>query len=292
MSAGGSARRRRTGGALLALAAATVLLPAEGRAQWAEGRGGWWAKLSFFHHQTTEQFRPNGDKRPFLSDGAESTSRAVFLDLLVGVTDRLDLWAQVPWFDLHFDDVLGDRNNSGVGDVRLSARYQLLSLRGGSVPVAVRYTAKVPVVDFPLDAEVIPVGEGQWDHEAWLETGASLWPLPAYGVLWLGYRWRMENTETTRHPGDELALLAEVGGDLWGDVGGKLVLDGIFGSSGSIQGIDLSGDEREILYLQPALTWEMAPSTWIEVGARLPLRGRNFPAGPQLTLALFHRAPA
>ena len=79
-----------------------------------------------------------------------------------------------------------------------------------------RFTAKVPVVDFPIDAEVIPVGEGQWDYEAWLEAGASFWPIPAYGVLWRGHRWRATNNEATRDPGDEYAFLAELGGDAEG----------------------------------------------------------------------------
>ena len=182
-----------------------------------------------------------------------------------------------------------ERRSTGIGDVRLSARYNLLRLRGGSIPVSVRYTAKIPIVDFPLDAEVIPVGEGQWDHEAWLESGASFWPVPAYAVVWLGYRWRMKNEETTRDPGDEVVFLAEVGGTVGRGVGGKLVLDGIFGKTGSIQGIDVSGDEREILYLQPTVTYELAPSTALEVGTRFPLQGKNFPAGPQFTVGVFRQ---
>jgi len=198
--------------AVLAAAAA----PAALAAQWPAGQGEGWAKLSAFHHRTTEQFRPDGERRPFLNDEAESVSSAVFLDVLVGVTDRLDLWAQVPWFHLRFDDVSDERTSSGVGDIRLSARHSLVQLRGGALPISARYTVKVPVVDFPQDAEVIPVGEGQWDHEAWLEAGLSLWPAPAYAVLWLGYRWRSRNDETTRDAVhtlfDELTKLHRAGG--------------------------------------------------------------------------------
>lgn len=281
-------RRRRS---VLAGPAGVLLLSAPGAlsAQWTEAPGRWWAKLSFFQHSTTEQYRADGEKRPFLTDGAESASRAVFLDALAGVTDRLDLWAQLPWFDLRFDDVLDRRRSSGVGDVRLSARYRLLDLAGGSIPVSFRYTVKVPVVDFPLDAEVIPVGEGQWDHEAWVEAGTSFWPVPAWAVLWVGYRWRLENPETTRDPGGERLLLAEVGGMLGRGLGGKVVVDALFGVPGAIQGVAVRGDEREIVYVQPTATWQAIPSTSLEVGVRIPLHGRNFPAGHQLTLALFHR---
>ena len=185
-------------------------------AQWPAGKGKYWTKLSVFHHRTTEQFRSSGEKRPFLAGNAIARSSAIFIDALVGVTDRADLWLQVPYFDLNFDDDVDERHSSGVGDVRLSARYNLFGLRSGSVQVAARFTTKIPVVDFPIDAEVIPVGEGQWDHEAWLEVGASFWPIPAYGVVWFGRRWRQINTKTTRDPGDEFALLAELGGTLAG----------------------------------------------------------------------------
>lgn len=274
---------------LLALLAA-VTAPAPLAAQWAAGKGGYWAKVSFFHHRTEDQFRSNGDKRPFLAGNARARSSALFLDALYGVTDRLDVWAQVPYFDLQFNDDVDDRHSTGIGDIRLSARYNVFRLKGGSIPLSVRFTTKIPVVDFPIDAEVIPVGEGQWDYEAWIEGGVSLWPVPAYGVLWLGYRWRAINDETTRDPGDERMLLAELGGTLFGPLGGKVVVDGIFGTSGAIQGVNVSGDEREILYVQPALTYQIRPGFIIETGARFPLRGKNFPAGPQFQVALFHQS--
>ncbi len=273
-----------------ALVAAAVLCSPLA-AQWPAGQGNYWTKLSIFHQSTTEQFRASGEKRPFLNSNAEARSSALFFDALVGVTDRLDLWLQVPYFDLNFDDDADERHSSGVGDLRLSARYNLFGLRDGSVQISGRFTTKIPIVDFPIDAEVIPVGEGQWDYEGWLEVGASFWPIPAYGVLWLGRRWRAMNDETTRDPGDEFAFLAELGGTFVGSLGGKVVLDVIFGSNGSIQGVRVSSDEREIMYLQPTVNYQITPSLLIEAAARVPLRGQNFPAGPQFMIALFHRPP-
>lgn len=270
---------------------AFVLTTPSLQAQWPVGQGSYWVKGSFFHHRTTQEFRSNGDKRDFLATDAVSSSNAFFLDALVGLTDRLDVWVQVPWFDLSFDDASGDRNSTGIGDVRVSARYNLFQLRGGSIPVSARFTAKVPVADLTIDAEVIPVGEGQWDYEAWLESGISLWPMPLYSVLWVGYRWRTLNEETTREPGDEITFLAEVGGTDWiGGVGGKVVVDGIFGRAGAIQGIQLGGDDRrEILYVAPTLLYSFTPSTSLEVGVRIPLMGKNFPAGSPLQIGLFHQ---
>lgn len=261
------------------------------QAQWPIGEGGFWAKLSWFHHQTTEQFRSTGRKLPFLNTDAESVSDALFVDLAVGITPKLDLWAQLPYFDLNFNDAADDRNSRGFGDLRVSARYNVAVLRNGSWPVSVRFTTKVPLVDFPIDAEVIPVGEGQFDHEVWLESGISLYPLPLYSVVWLGHRWRGLNQETTRDPGDEVAFLAEFGGtSLLGPVGVKLLADGIFGRAGRIQGIQLGPDDRrQILYLAPTLLLNISESTIIETGPRIPLLGRNYPAGAAYQVGLFHQ---
>lgn len=276
----------------LALLLALVLCtPAAVGAQWPAGRGGYWAKVSVFRHQTTEQYRADGQRRPFLSSNAVSTSVAVFADVLVGVADRVDVWVQAPYFDLRFDDDGEDRRSTGVGDVRTAVRVNLLRLRGGSLPISVRLAAKAPIADLTVDAEVIPVGEGQWDYEAWLEGGISLWPLPAYSVVWVGYRWRTLNEVTTRRPGDEVVFLAEVGATrLLGGVGGKVIVDGLLGRAGSVQGIRLGDDDgRRILYVAPTATWAITSSTLVEVAARIPLLGRNFPAGVPLQIGLFHQ---
>lgn len=268
-----------------------LLVPTGADAQWPVGQGAYWVKASFFHHRTTEEFRSDGEKRDFFAQDAVSRSNAYFFDALVGVTDRLDVWLQVPYFDLSFDDAAAQRNSTGIGDVRVSARYNLLQLRDGSIPISARFTVKVPVADLTVDAEVIPVGEGQWDYEAWLESGISLWPLPLYSVVWLGYRWRTLNEETTREPGDEVTFLAELGGTEWlGGLGGKVVVDGIFGRAGVIQGIALGpGDRREILYVAPTALYSFRPSTTLEVGVRIPVMGKNFPAGSPVQVGLFYQ---
>ena len=141
-----------------ALAVVTFVLPLE--AQWPSGQGSGWAKLSVFHHRMTEEYRPDGGTAPFVNNGAESRSTAIYADLLFGVTDRVDVWLQVPYFELNFDADKERRHTSGVGDVRLSARVNILQFRDGSVPVSARLTVKIPVDSLEIDAEVIPVGEG------------------------------------------------------------------------------------------------------------------------------------
>jgi outer membrane putative beta-barrel porin/alpha-amylase len=275
---------------IVATAAALFVLGQPVSGQWPMGQGNFWAKTSFFYHETAEQYRSNGDRLPFLNSDAKSVSKAFFVDASVGLFDGLDVWLQVPYFDLTFNDDADDRRSTGVGDIRLSARYNLFQLKGGSLPISARFTTKFPVNDFPINAEVIPVGEGQFDYELWLESGLSLWPLPAYTVVWVGYRWRTLNTETTRKPGNEFTFLAEFGGTaLLGGLGGKIVVDGLFGEPGEIQGIAVGdADRRQILYVGPTLLYSFTESTMLEVGARIPLLGKNWPAGAPFQVGLFH----
>ena len=61
----------------------------------------------------------------------------------------------------------------------------------------------MPGSDFPVDATVLPLTEGQLDFETSLASGGTLGSLPLYVTGWLGYRLRSENQEAARKPGDE-----------------------------------------------------------------------------------------
>lgn len=268
---------------LAALFLLTFVTPAAG--QWPAGAGRGWGKLTLMSHETTARFDDNGDEQEFFA-GGESASRAVFLDVLVGVHDHLDLWLQIPWFDLSFDDAARDRDVSGFGDARAFARWNLGHHLLGGVPLSLRAGVKAPLSDFPIDAEVIPVGEGQWDVEVWLEGGHSFWPVPAYAVTWVGYRWRLENGPAQRDPGDERLFLVEVGLTT-APIGAKIVVDGLLGRNPVIQGIEVGQGRREIVVFQPELVVRPGRSVTVSIGLRQPLHGRSFPAGRQYLMGVF-----
>lgn len=275
--------RRGAGVALLTLG----LAAAEVGAQWPAGRGAGWVKLTGFSHSTDTQFDAAGGERRIFGSGV-SESRAVFLDALVGVHDVLDLWIQVPWFDLAFTDVAAAREARGFGDARGFVRYAVGHHFLAGVPLSVRVGAKAPLRDFPLDAEIIPVGEGQWDVEAWAEAGRSFHPLPLYAVAWLGHRWRFENEEAQVDPGDERLFLLDAGLTTR-PIGAKLVVDGLFGTDPVIQGVRAGQGRREIVVLQPEILVQLTPAVSLEAGFRQPLHGRSYPAGRQYLVGVFAR---
>lgn len=246
----------------LAALALALVLPARGAAQWVEPPGQGWFQLTLYHQDTDRQFAFDGDRREIFADGRAVTT-ALFLTAALGVAPGVDVWAQLPWQRLRFDDDAGDRERKGLGDPRLHVRVAPLSYLGLQVPLALRAGVKLQVAEVLPDAKIIPLGEGQRDWEAMIELGHSFWPRSEFLMGWVGYRWRERDDARERDFGDELFFLASAGGDLafLGELAYKVTLEGLYGQTPEIEGVELGG--------------------------RIPLQGRNLPAGPSLVLGWF-----
>ncbi len=253
-------------------------------AQWIEKPGSGWIQAAVYRHETSTLFDETGSRRGIFSDGhAETTS--LFVTVAGGLYRGVDAWFQLPVHHLIFEDNLDRRIRTGVGDPRIYLRAgpELFGLR--AVPVAVRAGVKLVGGDFPVDAEIIPLGEGQRDWEMMLEAGFSFYPIPAYMMGWIGYRWRETNDEAAWKPGDEtFAYLA--GGGTIGRAPWKIAVEGWLGSPAIIQGISIRSARREILQIYPSVGWPIGPGA-VELGLRVPLAGRNLPAGPAIVVGYF-----
>ena len=279
----------------LALLLGALLVP-PARGQWVEAPGTGWVKLQGAHQDTRRKFNREGEITAFDSEDARSLTTTVRLTGAVGLWRGLDAWIDVPYHRLAFNDVQADRLQTGVADPRLFLRAgpALVGLDALPFAVALRGGVKFPVGEFDVNAEVIPLSEGQRDWELLLEVGKSLHPWPVYVMGWAGYRWRQENPTSATKPGDERLFHLAAGGSVeafrW-----KLALDGLMGCPPvrTDFGIVLDNDARELVQLIPTVGWQVGPGT-IEAGARVPLHGRRLPAGPTVTLGYFltwDRAP-
>ncbi|HJP31674.1 MAG TPA: transporter [Candidatus Latescibacteria bacterium] len=267
---------------------------------WTTPRGTLWAKASWFQQSTDEWYtdadqpillpdntlgsRAAGSRQPYRFNGSyEST--AVFLEGYYGITDAIDVGLQVPWFDQSFDDDtrIDSPAESGFSDTRVFARWRLfdkpflLTLKGG---------VKIPTGEFKNEDGLIPVGEGQWDYDIVVQAGRSLWPLPAYANVDVGYRVRTENTEILREPGDEWLVNAEVGYNPLPRLQLALKLDGLYGKAGRSFGLRTESLTKRITYLAPTASWRLGGDTIIEAALRISTGGRNFPAGNQIIFGL------
>ncbi len=270
--------------AVLSLSGAAV--PVSISAQWIEPPGKGWTSLTFYHQDTEQVYNFEGDQGPFPADG-HAVGNSTFLTTALGLVDGVDAWAQFSFNRLRFDDVLGQRTSTGPGDVRLYARASPLRLFGMSTPVAIRAGVKLPVGDFDVGTNLIPLGDGQRDWELMLELGHSFYPNPTYVAAWIGYRWREPSPDDDQAFGDERFFYAAVGGEL-GPIGYKVAFDGWYGKTPIFDGLPAPGAKREMLRLSPSLLIPAGPGQF-EIGTRLPLAGKNLPAGADLVVGYFTR---
>ncbi len=282
----GIRRAQGAAAALLGMVAAAAAFPELAHPQWVESPGAGWAALAAYHQNTTEEFRSNGDRREIFPNGRAVTTSS-FLTIAAGLLPGVDVWIQPSFHHLRFDDVTADRTSTGFGDTRIWLRAAPLAWLGSDLPFAIRGGVKLPFGDFDVDAEIIPLGDGQRDLEILVEAGHSFWPRSVYVMGWLGYRWREENTESLRDFGNELFYFAQVGGEV-GPFGYKVALDGWDGESGSVEGLAIPSFQRDLIQLQSTLSYPAGPGA-VEAGARFTLKGKNLPAGTAFLLQYFAR---
>ena len=261
------------------------------QAQWVEPPGTGWAQIEVVHHRTDTRFGPTGSIEPLFNKDSRSLTTSVFTTASIGIVPGLDVWTQVPVHRLQFNDVVDTRTSTGLGDprffVRIGPRAVGISTRW---PVAVRGGVKLPVGDFPVDAEIIPLTEGQRDWELLIELGRSFHPAPVYVIGWGGYRWREVNPAIDRKPGNEYVVHGAVGGKV-GALSWKVAVGGLFGQPPvrrfpSGFDITLTQDVRRLVQLLPTVGWQWGPGS-LQIGGRLPIAGRNLPAGPAFTVGYF-----
>ena len=272
----GAVRRLAAVGALVLIG-----LPAPLHAgAWVLPRGRTNVQVAFLHQDTTDRYFLDGDRIPYFFDGRSRTS-ALYVDARYGLTDRIEAMLQVPFFRVRFDDLADDRKSSGLGDVRLGLRYNLLK----DSPVAtLDVRVKFPTGTFVNDAEVVPVGEGQWDLDLAAEVAHSFWPRPFYVNGRAGYRFRGPNEESGIDFGDEVFWLVEGGYAVSARIGLKLVARGLHGQEGTSFGLAIATLKREALYLEPGLVIRASRSWIVEFAVPFTVAGQNWPAGPVFSL--------
>jgi len=275
---------------LIAIVVGLFVAPVSpGQAQWVEPPGTGWVELQLSHQDTDRRFNHLGETEPLFNEEARSITTTIRLSGALGLWRGLDVWVDAPYHRLAFNDVVQDRRSTGLGDPRVFLRMgpSLFGLNDLPLSFALRGGVKFPVGDFPIDPDIVPLTEGQRDWEVLVEVGKSLHPWPVYVMGWAGYRWREENTQIQRRPGDERLLYVAAGGSFaflhW-----KIAVDGLFGHPPvrTDFGLVLENNRRELVQLLPTLGGTLGPGI-VEIGARLPLHGRNLPAGPSVTLGYF-----
>lgn len=243
--------------------------------------GNGWVLATFHRVRSDELYDSNGTTLGFLGNG-EATTTSAFLTGAIGLTWGVELWAQVPIHLLSFDDVTGTRERTGLGDPRLSLRIGSELFTDDIWPVSIRAGVKFAGSEFPIDASVLPLAEGQVDYEVAVESGWSFPNLPIYALGWVGYRWRTEEAVTETKPGNEVYVHMGVGG-LLGSVRLELALDALDGAAPARSGLLFPVSARRLIQLTPTIGWSLGAGS-LELGAQIPISGRNLPTGSGISV--------
>ena len=139
---------------------------------WTQKAGSFWSKVTFFQQQTSQWYidvpEPRvlpdgtftafaaGTRRPYRFEG-EYTSKALFIEGIYGITDRLDIGVLLPFFDQKFNDTtqIEPPSDAGFSDMRVYLKFNLLQK---PLLVTVKTGAKIPTGEFRNEDGLIPGG--------------------------------------------------------------------------------------------------------------------------------------
>jgi len=182
-----------------AMCSASLLPQSAFAGAWTGPAGAAYNKFGVNYFTSDQQFDENGD---LVDARAEFTDTNFTYYGEFGVGDDLSFLISMPYQSLEsVPDVGNSIDNSGVGDIDVGARYNLLKEDWGLV--SIQGLIKIPEA-YDQDDE-LPLGDGQYDYEMRFLYGRSLWPRPFYFGLEGGYRWRADD------PSDEWKYLVEIG---------------------------------------------------------------------------------
>ncbi len=227
------------------------------------GFGSIWVEATAIGQRTRKRFNESGERQLWLGFG-RADANVVALDVIAGVTPAVDVWFQLVFLDLTFSRQTADTlRSTGFGDLRMWARWRIAEGPDARWPLAVRVGLKASLGASPIDAQILPLGEGQWDFEGIIESGYAPRAIPARVFLWTGYRARLEHKKAAVDPG----------GEFFGLLGGEVQLRKWFvaaevnalqsrrtrafgivtGTTRRLVAVQLSGGERCIERLLPNL---------------------------------------
>ena len=180
-------------------------------AAWTQPKGHAYNQLTFSHYVTRKKFTTvkydgPGNTGTILGTGggvkrvetAKFTSTKITYYGEYGIIDSLTVFISGGWDWQESDDTIrfsGERGPSGIGDIGLGLRYNLVqNLLGSGVLMSLQGEVKIPeAYDYENPLTHLNLGDGQYDATVALLFGRGL----GKGYAWLnsGYKFRFENNK-------------------------------------------------------------------------------------------------
>lgn len=237
---------------------------------WTAGKGEMYNKLSYNYSIAEGEFSSNSNRVDFAQNG-KFTDQNITYYVEYGIIDKLTVFGSIPYKFLEYSENHSWYKSQGTGDVELGLKYNMYN---GSYGVfSAQGLVKIP--EFYDVADRPELGDGQYDIEARLLYGKSLYPhIPGYINIEIGYRYRFEE------PGDQFRYLVEFGVDFFKKMYGRVKLDGIAGIGNGDDNSSGSSNPNlnpnfDLGKLDIALGYAITDNWAIEVGYTPSLWGVN-----------------
>ncbi len=252
---------------------------------WPQKQGHLYNRLSINYFHASRDFDGDGESTDMAANG-EFTDYNLSNYFEYGLLAPLTGFASLAYKRIRNDNDLRRDTTWGVGDIDVGLRQRLLENDLGVF--AVQGLVKIPEAYDEHDD--LTLGNGQYDLEARLLYGRSLYPLlPGYAGIEVGYRWRLED------PSDEVRYLVEFGGEFTKSLYGRVKLDGIYsadnGKKRDAGGNPTTTNHFDVGKLDLTVGYKLTPAWGLEAAWTPALYGRHTAVGATYTLAVSYATP-
>lgn len=252
---------------------------------WTQQKGKLYDRLSVNYYFADDEFDGNESRTDFSLNGKFKDAH-VSNYIEYGLTDNITLINSLFYKRIEKEDDLEKTTTYGIGDIDLGLKYKLAEGKWGVL--SAQALAKIPEAYDKNDK--LPLGNGQYDIEARLLYGRSLWPyIPGYCNFELGYRLRFDG------PSDELRYLVEFGMDITKSMYGRVKLDGIYsmnnGSKFDISGNPTITNNFNLGKLDMTVGYKISKRWGLEAEYTPEIYGKNTAAGATYSFAVVYQIP-
>ncbi|SLM27702.1 conserved exported hypothetical protein [Desulfamplus magnetovallimortis] len=248
---------------------------------WTMEKGKSYHRFAANYFFADNEFDQNGDSRNMPSNGEFKDFNLNYY-MEYGIVDKLSILTSFYYKEITKEDNYFKYETTGTGDFDLGLRYQLYA--GNLGVFSIQGILKIPELYDEKDA--LSLGNGQYDYEARLMYGRSLWSImPVYINLESAYRWRAEE------PSDEFRYLVEIGSDIGKKLYTRIKLDGLISAGNGKNHFDNYGNptatfEYDLTKIDLTLGCKVSDKMGLEFGYTAALWGESTAKGDTWTLAL------
>jgi hypothetical protein len=248
---------------------------------WAQPQGHYYAKLSGIFYSADEVFDDMGKRTSMGMDADTFDGRQSFLYVEYGLRHRLTLIGQMNAGVLTDENRLVRSETTGIGDVEVGAKYQLLDK---PIVLSPMISIKVPT-GYNAYYEP-PMGTGEFDGDARLLLSRSLYPLPLYASLDLTYRIRGGVFSNQRIWGAEVGATPHPRWFAKVLAGGTNTLVSGPGADLGVVGASTQVSEGDFTRIGANVAVNIAGRVWLDLLYERVVDGENVGAGSSLGFGL------